>query len=827
VLQIDFEWFFLVHHSSFIHKIKKEEMKRTVLVLCMMVAMAVTGYAQQKVEGFVRDRQSGEPIAGVQVLLGNSYRSTFTDAQGRFHLQKMVPGEYTLKITHVAYDAYEGKVIVADVPVLLEITMEPSIHLSEAFVVTAVRAEERSSGAATTIRKEELRQANLGQDIPYLLSTMPSTVITSDAGMGIGYTGIRIRGVDQNRINVTINGIPLNDPESHAVYWVDLPDFASSIEDIQIQRGVGTSTNGAGAFGGSVNILTEKLNQKPHASMNHTFGSFNTMKNSLNFGTGMINQHYVFDGRISRIVSDGYIDRASSDLLSAYFAGGYYGKRTILKGIISTGKEVTYQAWGGVAPEVLDTNRTWNPQGLYFDGEGNLKAYDNQVDDYLQTHYQLHVTHQINKMWSANGALHLTTGTGYYESYKSNRKLVSYGLPIQIAGGDTITRTDMIQRKWLDNRFYGATASLVRTCSGGTVIMGGAINRYDGDHFGTMVWLQHASGVPKDFEWYRGDGSKLDGNIYIKMSRQLTSKLTVFGDIQYRHIDYTITGTDDDLRDIGQHHRYGFWNPKAGATLMHNDRHESWLTGGIANREPNRSNFTDAGAEGKVPQAERLFNLEAGHQFKQNRFSATVNFYWMYYHDQLVMTGEINDVGSPVMTNVARSYRAGIELIAGARLTKWLEWEANVTISSNKILDFTTYVDDFDTTIQRVEHLGKTDIAFSPALIGNHILRFKPLPHASIALVSQYVGKQYLDNTASAERMLDSWFLTHIQFQYEMKVKGINSLRFNLMCNNIFDAQYISNGWVYRYYYGGQDITEQGLFPQAGFHLLGGVTVQF
>lgn len=802
-------------------------MKSRILIFTAMMFMAIVAWSQTSIEGVVRDKATGEMISGAHVFLDDSYKSTFTDAKGRFLFTRIAPGDYEIMITHISYQKFSVSVKHTAEKSVLEAELLPAVHLSDEFIITAVRSDERTPGAVSTITKQELRQINLGQDMPFLLANSPSVVSTSDAGTGIGYTGMRIRGIDQNRINVTINGIPLNDPESHAVFWVDLPDFASSVEDIQIQRGVGTSTNGAGAFGGSVNIQTEKLNKDPYASAGLVAGSFNTLKSKIGFGSGLIDNRFAFDGRVSRIVSDGFIDRASADLFSYYFSGGYYGKNTVLKAVITSGKEITYQAWGGIPSEILDTNRTWNPQGLYTDAEGKLQAYNNQVDDYLQNHYHLHLLQRVNNHWNINMALHLTTGLGYYESHKESRKFSAYGLPNAIYGTDTISRTDLIQRKWLDNQFYGLTWSAIRSGAVSQLTVGGAANIYDGDHFGTLVWLQYPGSAGKDYEWYRGNGLKKDANIFAKYHYYFNSKWMLFGDLQLRTIDYVITGIDDDLRDIGQQHDYLFFNPKAGASHIHNDRHESYLALGVANREPNRSNFTDARPDGPVPTPERLFNVETGHKMKYNRFSSALNLYLMYYKDQLVLTGEINDVGAPVMTNVDKSYRAGIEVVAGVKVTQWFDWEANATLSRNRIIDFTAYVDDWDTWGQREESLGETDISFSPAIIANNFLRFHPLKNATVALVSQYVGSQYLDNTSNSDRMLDAWFVNNIHFRYKLSLPGVKDFSLNLMLNNIFNAEYESNGWIYRYYEDGAHRTMDGLFPQAGFNILGGVSILF
>lgn len=803
-------------------------MKQKMMFFSLIMLFSVMAYSQTTFHGKVVDAKSGEPVRGVHISLLGFFKSTVTDANGRFAFKRLSEDSYTLTFSHISYTDLEKKIALAegDTAVMMFLLHE-AVRVSEAYIVSAVRSEQQVTGAQQIVGKAELRSNNMGMDLPFLISTTPSVVSTSDAGHGVGYTGMRIRGTDQNRINVTINGVPLNNLESHSVYWVDLPDFAGSVEDIQIQRGVGTSTNGAGAFGGSVNIRTEKLNTLPYASVNFVGGSFNTVKKSLNFGSGLVSDMFAFDGRFSGISSDGYIDRASAALSSYYLSAGYYGKRTMLKAVLMSGKEVTYQAWDGIPSEILDTNRTWNGQGLYTDQEGNIRFYDQQVDDYRQDHYQLHLVHSLNARWTVNSTVFLTQGIGFYESYRTNRKFSNFGLPAVVYGFDTIHRTDMITRKWLDNDFYGITGSVVRNINKSTFTAGGAAMMYQGDHFGTLVWLRDPGVVAKDHEWYRGDGKKKDANVFVKYLHHFSSGWMVFVDMQCRGIDYTITGIDDDLRDISQRHRYLFFNPKAGFSLRHNDIHQSNLMVGVANREPNRSNFTDAGANGSMPTSERLFNIELGHDVSFTKVAVAANFYMMYYHDQLVLTGEINDVGSPVMTNVDQSYRTGLELMLKWQIHPLLLWEGNVTMSQNRIFEFAAFVDDWDTWEQREEYIGSTKIAFSPSVIANSLLKISPLNNISVLLINQYVGSQYLDNTGSGDRMLDPWFITNIHLQYCFPENKIKDLRFNLMLNNIFNVEYESNGWVYRYYETGEHKTTDGLFSQAGFHLLGGLTFSF
>jgi iron complex outermembrane recepter protein len=805
----------------------KEEMKSRFLILMVMLVWNGITMAQVQLEGRVTDRNSGSGISGAHVQLDGTMRTTFTDASGKFTFQQVAEGIRVIRISHISYETIFDTIWIAKKPLSLDYRLDPAYHLSEEFVVKAVRTDEQIKGSSTLIKKEALKETNLGQDLPILLSFAPSVVATSDAGAGVGYTGMRIRGIDQNRINVTINGVPLNDAESHSVYWVDLPDFASSAEDIQIQRGVGTSSNGAGAFGSSVNILTGKLQTSPYAGSSNSIGSFNTYRNNIDFGTGLLKNHFSFDGRASMIRSDGYIDRAWSDLSSICLSGGWYGKRTVLKGIMMTGHEVTYQAWGGTPSEILDTNRTYNPMGLYTDTSGCISSYPNQVDDYRQTHYQLHLVQQLPRGVTGSLTLFLTTGSGFYEEYKESEKLKDYGLPKVICGTDTFEKSDLIRQKWLDNRFYGVNWSLRKEISKGALTIGGSVSRYDGDHFGKLLWLRHQGYVEKDHEWYRGTGDKDDYNFFAKCTYMPGKKVILFADLQYRFINYEITGIDNDLRDIGRHETYPFFNPKMGISYRHSDRQESWLMLGIANREPNRSNFTDAKPGEPVPAAERLYDLEAGHKMSGDKWTLEGNGYVMYYKDQLVMTGEINDIGDPVMTNVDSSYRMGIEISGAFRILPQLFWEGSLTLSRNRILHFTEHVDDWDTWEQREGYLGMTDLSFSPSIIASNSLRITPLNGVSLTLVSQYVGKQYLDNTSNPERALAPWLVNHLFIQYRLQTKIFKECRFNLMIINILNEKYESNGWVYSYFENNERKMMNGLYPQAGIHLLGGVTFGF
>jgi iron complex outermembrane receptor protein len=696
-------------------------------------------------------------------------------------------------------------------------------------IVTATRAAVNSPTTYSTISKKDIQQINLGQDMPSLLQVSPSVVTTSDAGNGIGYSNMRIRGTDLTRINVTINGVPLNDSESHGVWWVDLPDFASSAESIQIQRGVGTSTNGAAAFGASINIRTDDPEAAPYSEISASAGSFDTYKTTIKAGTGLIKNKWAFDGRFSRIYSGGYIDRASADLYSYAFSGGYFGKKSIVRLMIISGIEETYQAWDGVPGYILDTNRTYNGLGAYYDKNGNLKYYQNQTDNYRQTHYHLNWLQNLNKSWNLTTALHYTRGFGYYEEYKTDQEFSAYGLENAVIGSDTITTTDLVRRRYLDNNFYGLTFGLnYDNKSRLKATIGGAVNYYDGGHYGEIIWSEIAVRFDKNYRWYESTADKLDANIYSRINWQAAEKLNLYGDLQLRRINYVIKGIDNDLRDISQDHIYTFFNPKLGAYLNLNEQNDAYFSVAVGNREPNRSALIDANPSRPYPVAEQLYNAEAGYKYRTRSFYTSINLYYMYYHDQLVLTGKINDVGDPVMENVDRSYRAGVELAIGLKIMKNLTIDINGTFSSNKIENFTEYVDNWDEWPEQITNeLGKTDIAFSPSLTAGSVITWEPLKNFGIRVFSKYVGEQYIDNTSSSDRMLDPYFVNDLLISYTLEFKSLKQLGFSLKINNFTNTQYESNAWVYRYYSEGAYGVYDGYFPQAGINFLAGVELKF
>ncbi len=716
-----------------------------------------------------------------------------------------------------------------------------SIDLQEVQVI-ATRATKKTPLTYSEIDKETIETVNYGRDIPFILTLTPSVVATSEAGTGIGYTGFRIRGTDANRINITANGIPMNDSESQGVFWVNLPDFASSLEDLQIQRGVGTSTNGAGAFGASINLKTENIPMNPYGEFNGGYGSFNTSKATLKLGTGKLGGHWIFDARISGINSDGYIDRAAVDLKSFFAQTGYFNEKTFIKMIVFGGKEKTYHAWDGVPEsELKKGNRTYNPSGyMGEDANGNPMYYDNQTDNYLQTNYQLSWMQVLSPDLKLNLAFHYTKGDGYYEEYKQDRSLVEYGLNPFEYNGEPVESSDLIRQKHLDNGFGGGIFSLNYIKGKWDATLGTGINNYDGNHFGYVTWIKNYAGDPDfypEHEYYRSKGKKTDFNIFTKANYQLLDFLSLYGDLQYRRIDYTINGENDKwnwntnaMQQLDVSEKFNFFNPKAGLFFKPNIKNEAYLSFAVAHREPNRNNYTDAGFN-ETPRPERLYDYEAGYKFRNKTWSAGVNFYFMQYKDQLVLNGKVNEIGEPLTSNVPDSYRMGVELTAGIRLSSSLRWDGSLTLSQNKIRNFSEFVYDGALDKQIENYLGTTSIAYSPPVIAKSLLSFSSKGW-NAGFESSYVGKQYLDNTGSSDRKLDPYFVNNLLLAYRFQLRGIRSVSTGIQINNIFDQEYESNGYVWGTWYEGSGaektrINELYYFPQAGINILANISLKF
>jgi len=757
---------------------------------------------------------NGSPLPGAGITIVNSLLGVHTDAEGIYVFSGLKDGNYTLRFSFIGYESQVQEVSLKGESTL-NISLLPKSFMTEEVFVNATRAGENTPLAYSTVTKETISKNNIAQDIPYMLSYTPSMVVSSDAGTGVGYTNINIRGTDVKRINVTIDGIPVNDAESHGVWWVDLPDLASSADNIQIQRGVGTSTNGAGAFGATINFQTTSLNREPYAEVNSSYGSFNTSKNTINFGTGLINNKFAVDARLSKIWSDGYIDRAFSDLKSFYVSGTMYGETSILKLTVFSGVEHTYQAWNGVPKDSLTTNRTYN-----------LYNYKNETDNYWQDNYQLHYSKKINSYLNANAALHYTKGKGYYENLKTNSAFSSYNLPDAIFNNDTITTSDFIIQKWLDNDFYGFTYSLNYIRNKINAVIGGGWNQYSGNHFGDIIWARIVTFDSEKYRWYQGTGDKKDLNTFIKTDYALTSSLNLYADLQLRNVNYSIGGTDDNLKDITQTHKYNFFNPKAGLLYRLNEKQKVYASFGISQREPDRGNFTDADP-GKTPRPEKLFDYEAGYEFHSSKYMFKGNIFYMNYIDQLILTGEINNVGVPILTNVSKSYRQGIELESEIRILKNLNWYGNITLSRNVIPVFVDFTDNWDTGSQDKETLKNKAISFSPSIIASSVVDYDPFKNFHLRFNTKYVSRQYIDNTQNSERMLNSYLVQNLFLLYTIKNKISKEFTCQFAVNNLFDRKYETNAWVYKYNEGGSQHIMDGYFPQAGINYMFKIDVKF
>jgi iron complex outermembrane recepter protein len=707
-------------------------------------------------------------------------------------------------------------------------------------VVNATRASEFSGMAFSNVSKSKIQKQNLGQDMPFLLNSLPSVVVNSDAGTGIGYTGIRIRGTDPTRINVTLNGIPYNDSESQGVYWVNMPDMASSVQSIQVQRGVGSSTNGAGAFGGSINVNTMVFNTEPFAEIQSGAGSFGTFRNTLSFSTGLLQNKFVLDARLSKINSDGFVDRASADLKSFYISGGYYGKSSFVRINVFSGVERTYQSWNGI-PEALakgdKSGITEFVERNYYDAafeQSMLKSgrtfnfydYKCEVDNYNQTHYQLISSFKIANKWHFNPSLHYTKGLGYYEQYKADAKLKNYGIASYNIGNQVVSKTDLIRRKWLDNDFYGAVWSLDNGDNDKlNVVFGGGLNQYLGGHYGEVIWAAAAEKLPLGYRYYENKSTKNDFNIYTKFTYSVYPNLIAYADLQYRQVNFDMNGIGDARQTLKYTNIYKFFNPKAGLTYLLNANSNVFFSYAKGSKEPSRQDFVDNAPV--VPKAEKLNDFEAGYKFNSRKITFELNAYTMLYRDQLVLSGQVNQVGEAIRINVPNSSRKGIEAQIEIRPNEKFIVGLNATFSKNSINKFTETVVSYDDTPNLTNAFKQTDISFSPRLIAGGTITFLPISNIELTLLPKYVGKQYLDNTSSESRKLDAYFVNDIRIIFTPKIKNLKILSFSVLVNNVLNAKYQSNGYTYAYISGQKRIDENFVYPQAGTNFLGGVKIRF
>jgi len=813
-------------------------MKGFFIVLILGLS-SLTSIGQNSISGHV-ENANGESLIQASVFLMGTYHAAISDDSGNYIIEDIPDGNYTLKASYVGYKSYSFDIELAG-DLKQNIDLGESLLSLEGVQINSTRVKDGGAFAYTNIDREDLDDENLGQDIPFLLRWTPSAVVTSDAGTGIGYTGIRIRGTDATSINVTINGVPLNDSESHGVFWVDLPDFMSSVDNLQIQRGVGTSTNGSSAFGGTISLNTNKLYQNPYVHANSSFGSFNSRKLSVSLGTGLLNDKYSIDGRYSVVKSDGYIDRASSDLKSWYFSAARMGDKSSLRLIAFSGHERTYQAWNGT-PESrvngdlaeLQNHFDRNPW-LYTqsadstnlfgsDRKYNYYQYPNQVDDYQQDHYQLHYSLFPSSKFQVKASLHYTRGHGFFEEFKPSEGYGKYDLPIEIeVNGDTITSGNLIRRRWLDNDFYGVVLnSEYKPNSALNFQVGGAISQYKGDHFGVVLSAEGIPNVNMANLYYDNIGDKTDANAYIKANYKV-GKFNFFGDAQMRSINYKIDGVSNDLDNLDLDLNYSFFNPKFGITYFLKDNHNIYASIAIANKEPIRGDIIENLDE--IPLHETLMDIEVGYRLKNDKFVFEWNNYVMLYDNQLVPTGEVNNSGAFLKKNVGKSSRIGTELSFSSEILDRLYWNVNTTISSNKVESYNE-VFEFADTVFVYEN---TDISYSPSIIASNSFMYKLERGLEFELSTKYVGKQFLDNTSNINRSLPGYTYSNLRIGYNWDPSFLGKVKLNAMIYNLLDTKYSSNGYTYSSYSRDNDqvTTENFLYPQAGIHVMLGLNVEF
>jgi len=806
--------------------------------ILLIVISALTINAQHSLSGKVTNAK-GESLIQASVFFEGTYLADITDDSGAFKIENIDKGTYDLKVSYVGYNSYTQQITI-DGDQILDINLGKNILELQGVEINSTRVEDDAAFAFTNLDVEEINKENVGQDLPFLLRWTPSAVVTSDAGAGIGYTGIRLRGSDATRINVTINGVALNDSESQGVFWVNMPDFASSVNSVQIQRGVGTSTNGAGAFGGTISLNTNKVHQNPYAQINTSYGSFNSQKLGVNLGTGLLNDKYSVDGRFSIIKSDGYIDRATSDLQSWYFSAARMGDKSSLRLLAFSGKERTYQSWFGtpeskVTGEEFEDHFEWNygySGALYptqadslniynSDRRYNYYTYENQVDDYQQDHYQLHYTLAPTNKLTLNATAHYTRGFGFFEEFKVGESFDQYSSinPVN-AEGDTITSGNLVRRRWLDNDYYGILLGGEYQANNNTLIQfGGAISQYLGDHFGHVVSAEGVDDVNLAERYYEGKGDKIDGNAYIKANHTV-GKFELFGDIQFRKIDYKISGIDDDLTPLDVDVNFAFLNPKFGITYHIAEQSNAYASFAVANKEPSRSDFINSLDD--LPIAETLYDFEIGYRASSDRFAFEWNNYAMFYNNQLVLTGEVDNSGAFIRTNAGKSSRLGSEASMSVKVSDNFYWNANTTISQNKISDdFVEYYDENTFFVH-----SNSDISFSPSLIASNAFMYKFDQGFEVELTTKYVGKQYLDNTSNENRKLPAYSFSNLRIGYDWNPSFLGSVKFTGMINNMFDAKFSSNGYTYSYL-AGDIITENFVYPQAGINFMLGMTIDF
>ncbi len=786
----------------------KKFLGTTMIVFLTLIAVSQP-VKQTNLKGIVRDAENRMPLPSAIIKLGNT--QTIADENGMFNFNNLPVGNYQLTAWSMGFKTFTSAVTIEDKQPLLDILLHEIPLYLQALEVKAIRASANAPFAKTNISKDQIAQANFGQDLPFLLNQTPSVVINSDAGNGVGYTGIHIRGSDATRINVTLNGIPYNDAESMGTYFVDLPDFPSSINSIQIQRGVGTSSNGAGAFGATLNLATNEFNEKSSAEFNNSFGSFNTWKNTVKVGSGLISDHFTVDARISRISSDGYIDRASTNLQSFYFSTAYINKKASLRLNVFSGKEKTYQAWYGVPEDTLPIHRRYNAAGTEKPGS----PYNNETDNYTQTHYQLFFNYAITKRWSFNAAYFITKGKGYYEEYKAGQAFSAYSLPNVTIGGSIISSTDLIRQRWLDNDFHGQIISLQYKDQKDEFTIGGGWTKYQGQHFGNIIWMQTGT-VSSDYRYYNYPATKNDANIYAKWMHKINNQWQSFLDLQFRHISHHMIGFEGNA-NLEVKRSFDFINPKAGITYTHNGW-QAYLSYALGNKEPNRDDFQASPIS--QPKSETLNDFELGIEKKNKKSNYGATLFYMNYLDQLVLTGQVSDVGAYTRTNIPNSYRLGLELQASAIINNWIDVSGNITFSKNRIKSFTEYIDNWDTGLQDSVMHQNTSISFSPDMIGALTINLHLKKNLDLNLLSKYVSSEYLDNSQNATRKLGAYFTQDVRLAYTIKNKIFKDWHIIGQLNNLLNTKYQPNGYSYTYIYNKAQTNANAYYPMAEINFI-------
>ena len=796
---------------------------RTILLLFI----TFTSIAQNNFVGRVTD-SSGEPIVGANILIEESNLITYTDEKGKFYLNSNSTN-IDIQVSHVGYLTKE--IEFSNPNQEINIVLDDGIILKDEIKVISTRAKYNSPFAFTNISKSFIEKNNSGKDIPFLINSTPSTYSTSDAGNGIGYTGVRIRGSDATRINVTINGIPYNDSESHGVFWVNVSDLASSANSIQVQRGVGSSTNGGGAFGGTVSIKTGKASEDFKLKYSSSAGSYKSFKNTLELNSGLIKNKINMNLRLSKINSDGYVDRATSDLKSYYASASYYSDKTSIDLINFSGKERTYQSWWGtpegrINNDIEEMNNVIANNGYSDEQADNLLnsgrtfnyyTYDNQTDNYQQDHYQMHFNHDISNTANLHLALHYTYGRGYYEEFREDDNLSNYYDFLENKS------LDLVRRRWLSNHFYGLTYSFSKKFDKSEINIGGALNEYDADHFGEIIQPQLMVSEP----YYFSKSFKKDGNIFIKYNLNITESAELFTDMQLRGYSHKMKGNDNDKSIIDVDKNNVFFNPKIGLTKSLNDKVILYGSIAVANREPIRSDYIDSKIE---PKHESLVNIELGKGFNYNIGSFNTNLYLMEYNNQLITTGEVNDVGAYIRENVKKSRRFGVEF-TNVLNSKDFYVNSSLSLSRNLVYNFNETLYDYGADFSQYNIIENkyviTDLAFSPGVLLNNHFEWKANKFLSFILNSKYVGKQYLDNTSNEKRVLKDFLINDFKIQTNLTNNVFNNLFFKIEINNIFNVKYSSNGYTFGYY-GGMDyeVRENYFYPQATRNIMFSVSIE-